>query len=55
MHRFVAGAGVGWRVLPSAVAELALAELSPAKAPPAPARVNAGFRGVFFFKILLAW
>ena len=32
MLRFVADAGVGWQVPPGAVAELALAELSPASA-----------------------
>ena len=53
MHRFVAGAGVGWQIPPGAVVELALAELSPAKAPPAPTRVNAGFGRVFFFTCLV--
>jgi len=32
MHHFVAGAGVAWRVPPGGVAELSLAELSPASA-----------------------
>ena len=56
MHRSVAGASIGWRVPPGIVAELALAELNPARALPTPTEVNARFGGVvFFFFFLLAW
>ena len=48
MNIILVGAGDSWLVSPGGLAVSAVVNLSPARAPPAPAGVNAGFGGVFF-------
>ena len=48
MHANVAGAGDGWRVLPSGVAKLALVEVNPIKPCTSPPGGPCGFFWVFY-------